>query len=125
MNRSCKPWLIHVCQSAVTNIAVSMSCIVVVKHILPLAPWESQSSTLLGTTNCRIVSAASLVRTIRTFFFVVGLVLVCGLLSAPITGTVFASYDVLMGLVMVLHVKTGSRRLQFWEVIAKVSTVHQ
>jgi hypothetical protein len=36
LNRSCKPWLIHVCQSAVTNLGVSMSFIAVVKHILPL-----------------------------------------------------------------------------------------
>jgi hypothetical protein len=55
-----------------------------------------------------------------TFFFVVGLVLVCALISAPVTAIVFASYDVLLELAMVLHPWTGSRRLQFWEVIAKV-----
>jgi hypothetical protein len=74
----------------------------------------------LGTTNCRIVSEASLPTTIQSFFFVVGLVLVCNLISAPVTNIVFASYHVLVALSMVLHAKSGSRRLQLWEVIAKV-----
>lgn len=49
-----------------------------------------------------------------------GLVLVCALSSAPITVIVFASYDVLVALSPILHSKSGSRRLQLWEVIAKV-----
>ena len=88
---------------------------------LALPERRSSSPPLLGTTSCRVVSEVSAPRTISSFYFVVGLVLVCALSSAPITAILFASYDVLVALSVILHVKSGARRLQLWEVIAKVN----